>query len=447
MMLRLSALVLFSMMMTACSYNGIYRSQYSDMCSYQEKGDCPQSALQIGNADTRSEYRLGFIEYDDQGQLRQRGQQESVIDHYLGLAGKQDVIVVTYIHGWHHSAQPEDGNVQEFRELLAKVSASEAASSDSYSRDRRPVLGVYVGWRGDSLDIGFLNHITFWDRKSTAHEVGHKGVTEALLKLEELVNVRNTFKDGDPPSTSRLVVIGHSFGGAVAFSSLQKILADRFVNSRVGKSHQDTAEGFGNLVILMNPAFEAMRFSSLMELSQDKCRSYFPGQLPRLVILTSESDDATRLAFPAGRVFSTLFESHRVMERHECPQPGMTSSRLVKVSQSTADRSTVGHFEPYQTHRLEPIASEAGIARNFSLEKAYLHWSAHDNSVPGVYTTIDLVSKKRTTPRNPYMNIIVDEELMDGHNDIWGDGVIGFINELIMVSTTPLEVYEALIAK
>ena len=43
------------------------------------------------------------------------------------------------------------------------------------------------------------------------------------------------------------------------------------------------------------------------------------------------------------------------------------------------------------------------------------------------------------------MNIIVDEDLMDGHNDIWGDQIIGFISELITVSTTPQEVYEKLL--
>jgi hypothetical protein len=45
------------------------------------------------------------------------------------------------------------------------------------------------------------------------------------------------------------------------------------------------------------------------------------------------------------------------------------------------------------------------------------------------------------------MNIAVDKDLMDGHNDIWGDEVLGFISELITVSTTPVEVYEKLISE
>ena len=445
MLKKLTLLALASFMLAACSHNGIYRSQLSEECSYLKEGDCADNALQIGNIDAVNEYRLGFIEYDDQGQLRQREQQDSVIDSYLRLAGQQDVIVVTFVHGWHHSAKPEDSNIQEFRQMLANVSASEAVSSVKHERDRRPVLGVYIGWRGDSLAIPVVNHLTFWDRKATAHEVAYKGVTESLLRLEELVNVRNTFQDGAPPSTSRLVVIGHSFGGAVVFGSLQKILAERFVNSNGEKNFQSTADGFGDMVILMNPAFEALRFSSLMELSQDKCRGYFPGQLPKLAVLTSESDYATKWAFPAGRVFSTMFDRHRTMDRYECPKPSMANSRAIEVPQGKANRTTIGHFEPYQTHRLAPAT--AASPTEFDLERAYFDWSASDNSKPDVYTTVDLVSKERTTKRNPYMNIAVDKDLMDGHNDIWGDEVLGFISELITVSTTPLEVYEKLIAE
>ncbi len=435
----LSALLCLS----ACSYNGTYRSNLSDVCTFELPTDCAEHATQISLTGTDAEYRLGFIEYDDQGQLRDRAQQDRVLSEYLEIAGKQDVIVLTFVHGWHHSARPEDGNITEFRKMLASVSRQEAHSSQQQQRDRRPVLGVYIGWRGDSLDIPVINHATFWDRKATAHEVGRKGVTEALLRLEELVNVRNTFKDGDPPSTSRLVVIGHSFGGAVVYSSLQKILNDRFIDSRKGKNFGGNAEGFGDMVILMNPAFEALRFSSLFELSQEKCRGYFPGQLPKLAILTSESDYATKLAFPAGRFFSTVFERHRDMERYECPRPGMSNSRTVTIPQWKADRNTIGHFKPYLTHKLMP-ASERG-PESFDLERAYSDWSAHDVDQADIYTTVDLISMQKTTARNPYMNIAVDKELMDGHNDIWGDNIIGFISELITVSTTPQQVYEQLL--
>lgn len=199
------------------------------------------------------------------------------------------------------------------------------------------------------------------------------------------------------------------------------------------------------MVILMNSAFEALRFSSLIELSQDKCREYFPGHFPKLAVLTSESDYATKWAFPTDRIFSTMFDRHRTMDRYECTKPSMSSSHAIEIPQGKAKRTTIGHFEPYQTHRLAPAT--AASPTEFDLEHAYFDWSASDNSKPDDYTAVDLVSKERTTKRNPYMNFAVEKDLMDAHNDIWGDEVLCFIRELITVSTTPIEGYEKLIAE
>ena len=105
---------------------------------------------------------------------------------------------------------------------------------------------------------------------------------------------------------SRLVLIGHSFGGAALYSATSQILADRFVDSRSGKNSVDTAKGFGDLVVLLNPAFEAMSYAPLYDMAQARC-SYFDNQQPKLVVLTSESDDATKYLFPLGRMFSTFF--------------------------------------------------------------------------------------------------------------------------------------------
>ncbi|WDE14567.1 lipase [Thalassomonas haliotis] len=366
------------------------------------------------------------------------------MSHYLEVAARQDVLLLTFIHGWHHSAKPRDTNISKFRKLLEQVSATESRDSSRQKRQRRAVLGVYIGWRGDSIDLEYINTVTFWDRKNTAHEVGRQGVTQALLKLEELVNVRNFIKEGSPASTSRLVVIGHSFGGAVVYSSLQKVLTDRFIDSRKNKNYQGNAGGFGDLVLLMNPAFEALRFAPLFHLSQQGCRRYLADQLPKLAVLTSETDYATGIAFPVGRSLSTFFESHRNMTRHYCIRPGSKGKQAVEISQGSADRTAIGHFEPYLTHSLSAKSSDSD-KKAFDLLYAYQNWSAADKSQDGIFSTVDLNSHKRTTARNPYMNIQVSKTLMDGHNDIWGEDIVQFVSELIRMSTTPKEVYERML--
>ncbi|MCX2982807.1 lipase [Halieaceae bacterium IMCC14734] len=362
---------------------------------------------------------------------------------YRDIGGKRDVILTVFAHGWHHSAKPGDTNIESFKEMLAKISASETIAAAQDNREKREILGVYIGWRGDSMSIKYLNSITFWGRKSVAHEVGQQGVTEALLRLEEIVNVRAGFEMENPkPRNSRMVVIGHSFGGAVVFTALQQVMADRFIDSRPGKTYSNSAQGFGDLVVLMNPAFEAMRYSTLFDISQScgesSCRRYWPDQMPRLAVLTSEGDIATGMAFPAGRVFSTMFETHDTLERH-INTSAENKPVPIEIKESKADTTTIGHFEPYWTHRLEPLANDNSRDKDFVLRSLGKGWSEQDYGQQLEFEHVALKHLKRSHPLNPYLNIYVSEELIPDHNKIWGDRVIAFIEDLITISTTPIQ--------
>ncbi|WP_297533795.1 hypothetical protein [Thalassolituus sp.] len=37
-----------TLLLSACSHNGIYRGNYSDECTFKKEGDCAGNALQIG---------------------------------------------------------------------------------------------------------------------------------------------------------------------------------------------------------------------------------------------------------------------------------------------------------------------------------------------------------------------------------------------------------------
>jgi hypothetical protein len=437
-LLRYFSALLLAVLLSACASNEMYRSDYN-LCEYKQAGDCALNALQIHAPDGDDEYRLGFVEYDDQGQLRDRAQMQAVLDDYYRIAGSDDdVLLIVFIHGWHHSAEPEDSNIDSFRDMLAQVSKTEGIGSAQQGRSKRKILGLYVGWRGDSLTVPYVNGVTFWDRKNTAHDVGQQGVTEVLLKLEEIVNVKTGIEEENPPPVnSRLVVIGHSFGGAVMYTSLQKVLADRFINSRRGKTYSNDAQGFGDLVVLMNPAFEALRFSTLYDISQDSCRRYWQTQLPKLAILTSEADHATKYAFPAGRFFSTMFESHVSLDRHYCSKAGSQGIVPMQIEEGEADRNTVGHFEPYLTHRLNPAPELAARSKDYQIKQIQTIWSQQASGNTLDFDGSQLIHFGRTTPLNPYLNIQVDEALINDHNDIWRPEVVAFIRDLIVISTTP----------
>ena len=421
---------------TGCASNMPYRTD-NKPCIFSKQGDCVVNAIQHHAANQNDEYTLSFVEFDDQGQLRNRDQMQSVLDHYNEIAAKNDILLLIFVHGWHHSAAPGDENVQKFRGLLAKVSKTEHGNAKQQGLAPRKVLGVYLGWRGDSISIPYLNAVTFWDRKSTAHTVGLQGVTEVLLKLEEIVNVKRALDVQDKlPAASHLVVIGHSFGGAVVYTALQQALADRFIDSRSGKTFSGDAGGYGDLVVLINPAFEATRFATLYDLSQDFCRRYSPTQLPKLVILTSKQDLATKDIFPIGRFFSTLFETDTTLHRYICTRGG---KKELLVDEAEAGRNTVGHFAPYLTHELLPAKTHVSRAEGFSYQMLMNNWWSQQPGGTLHFEDTDLVHLDKTRPLNPYLNISVDGALIPNHNDIWGDAVVSFIRDMIVISTMPME--------
>ncbi len=183
-------LLSLSVLLGACAHNKIYRSKLSN-CIFDSLDNCEDHAITHYFPNTSKEFHLGFVEYDDQGQLRDLEQMNVVLDTYSQISDSDDVIVTVFVHGWQHSAAPDDSNVESFKQLLAEISHSETVASQQDKRAIRKVLGVYIGWRGDSSVVPILKYLTFWSRKYTALEVGLMGVTEVLLKLVKIVNLKN----------------------------------------------------------------------------------------------------------------------------------------------------------------------------------------------------------------------------------------------------------------
>jgi hypothetical protein len=412
---RTLLLILLSTLMSACASNDIYRSQFST-CTVAAEQSCESHSIQLHNVATKKEFLLGIVEIDDQGQLRNRMQMDELISKLETTAAKESLLINVFVHGWHHNAKPGDPNIDSFKENLAQLSEIENA----LHKQPRKVVGVYIGWRGESIDLPFLNDLTFWDRKNTAQKVGQFGMAEILLRLEQIRNVKNTQR---PQLKSRLVIVGHSFGGAAVYHATAQILADRFIDSRNDKNFIDTAKGFGDLVVLLNPAFEALSYAPLYDLAQSRC-SYFDNQQPRLVVLTSEADDATKYLFPLGRSLSTLFETYGTIERNECKRP-------LNYSEGVADRNTVGHFEPLLTHELRP----ASVVQAAAYNKVRNIWSQQQVGGTMQFGSTELVSLDRTAVRNPYLNVKVDASLMANHNDVFRKEIMEFVRMLTVLSS------------
>ena len=433
------------LLLTACISHQQYRNDYSLCISAVPETDCQSSALQEyrNPAIEGQEYLLGFVEFDDQGQLWDRDQMREVLDQLAVESVNQDLLMVVFAHGWKHSAKAGDDNIEKFRGTLKHLSAMESAISKNSGTAPRKVAGVYLGWRGGSVSVPLLKELTFWDRKNAAHKVGYGAVTEVLSRLELLRKTKHAVARGDgEESDTRLVVIGHSFGGAVVYSALSEILENGFVHTHGPEGLVSNTVGFADLVVLINPAFEAIRYSSLSDMSTERA-TYFASQLPKLAVLTSEADYATKFAFPAGRWFSTLFEKERVVQRHN-----PISKQDETIDEGKANVATIGHFEAYQTHYLRASAvltDEQQATFDVSTEVA-LFVAASDNweqDRPGssiVFNGSTLKRGPNSAGRNPYLNIYVDGELISNHNDIYDPRIESFVRQLILISSQSKDV-------
>jgi hypothetical protein len=437
----LQPIVFLSFLIVGCAQNEIYREKFEVRDMTCSKGDkqCEKYSLQIHNIGKDNPYSLGFVEIDDQGQLRDRRQMNALTKYLSNIAKEKSALVTVFVHGWHHNAEyePEDGNLTEFKELLSGLSKIESKKTN-----KRKIIGIYVGWRGDSIAIPAIRYLTFWDRKSTAQEVGYLGMTELLLRLEKINAVRNS---SNPTDKSRLVIIGHSFGGAVVYSATAQVLMSRFIESQFDCNTeredaidradrlQDHNDGLGDLVVLLNPAFEALRYAPAFDMTQASCTN---GTAPRLAILTSETDDATGKVFPLGRMFTTFFETHN--DEVERKDSNYTSKPL---DEGEADRNTIGHYMPFVSHRLEPLGKQKAkqIINNTDDLNKNIIWSKQVSKGTTQFGQTLLKHLGETNPTSPYLNIRVDRRIMDGHNGITGQDLKEFLTLLIHLTTDSAE--------
>ena len=260
------------------------------------------------------DYDLFFVEFDDQGWLarQERGDQTQIgaltqrltalikgrdpassddLKRLSALPDDQPLSLLVYTHGWHHSAAANDSNVRKFRRLLEGTAAvekelcllkrreagGEAAAKACSNREsitpwkkKRRVVGIYVGWRGDSILGPVIEHLSIWDRKLAAEKVALGSVQELFARLHNFyVQHECHFAQSAEAkricADVRMLTVGHSFGGLITYRSLAPRLMMNVVETHrrnVAADHVPYAYSVGDLTVLINPAFEGTRFEA-----------------------------------------------------------------------------------------------------------------------------------------------------------------------------------------
>lgn len=296
-------------------------------------------------------YRISFVEFDDKGDFWDRRQLAKAA-RFIGHSDKP-VLLVTYIHGWHHNAKDRPpggknpGDVQTFRCLLSELSVSESTKDFE-------VHGVYLGWRGRLVE-GPLDYLTFLDRKGAATRIAGTPVTETIFEL-----IRQARKNAE----SKCVVIGHSFGALL----LEKAMAQAMTGRIIAKPLPGGRERFtapADLILLVNSAAESLYAKEMSDMfARIGYRDDDDRNRPLIVSMTSVGDTATSGWFPFGTFFPNLF-AHRKYHwgnRHD--------SASDETDQNLYLTRTPGHNKKLFTHwvddKTEPpptALSESAVAR------------------------------------------------------------------------------------
>ena len=428
---------------SGCAGNKQYRTDLK-VCANTSAPEFHETALE-----RTTNYLLGFVEFDDQGWLWSRAQMDKVlvaIKEEMGPNRENGVLLLTFVHGWKNNAAYDNGNVEEVRKTLNYLADIESGLAKSNRLAPRKIVGVFVGWRGLTQKMWVVKQTTFWARKRTGHEVGRGALTELFLRLEALVNDSKVAvkaaaerADGERPAMSRLMIVGHSFGAAATYSAVAPLYLERILVPHHEHNGGTATSGFGDLVVLVNPAFEAARFQVLRDAAgSPRTDGTRQNQLLNLAIFTSKGDMATKDLFPIGRFFSTLFQSHRTN------------------GQYSANKTAVGHYRNFLTHDLVPrkpgerqldqppkdqteqkARYEADVlqAQQTVQSNWKQSWNKEDrrDAFRGEQTFGSTRLKPRTgAAPSPFIVAQVDTELVPNHNNIWRLRFVKFLGQFML---------------
>jgi hypothetical protein len=409
----------FALAITGCTTNGPLRSNESGVV---------KSILNTEGKD----YQFAFVEFGEQGSFQDTTQLDKARLLLQNTPGK--VLLVMYLHGWHNNAKSKD--VERFERFLAGIARFQQVKKTGFH-----VVGVYLGWRGESLTLKGANVFTIWDRKRAAERLAsNNDCLETISSLSAMARIRNR-------EDHYVVLLGHSLGGLV----LERAVAHSItaaVHSQAPKARP------ADLIITLNPASDSI-LTRQMVASLRSNFSYkgdfvgdgryvartdpsvtFPGNQQVIVALSAENDRATGGAFPAAMGLSAL------------------TKQFNKVSSPIDDNTTVsergyyttspGNKKDLITHRLRLLAEGEAVPRRMgnaideNLSRRSLsdgRFVTSDNNFPeGSDPKVPEPDKRKPiywrqwqlTPepmnaRTPYWIVQVPTTIIDNHGDIWSD--------------------------
>ena len=283
-------------------------------------------------------HTTAYIEFDEQGDFLDRGQLKAALaDQAVYHASKR--LLIFYAHGWQNNTRSRD--VALFNQFVAHLNEALAKVDDEQNppQPRWSVYGVYLAWRGTNFDpvdyvdahdpsqeiekpediqpktdyfawlpVTMVKYFTFWSRKSAAARFAGAPLLETIQSISNKVRAANNQMQTDPLTgsvsgkvLSRTILMGHSFGAYIIEKTLLQSIA-----AEEGPGSMGSITPPADLVILLNSAAPAIYAKEFIDYL--KWHKVGEPKMPFVVSITSEADEATKLAFPAGTIPESLFD-------------------------------------------------------------------------------------------------------------------------------------------
>ena len=252
----------------------------------------------------------------------------------------------------------------------------------------------------------------FLESKDSSVRVGNLSCTEVLFRIIRAVKSKN--------NGSQCIFVGHSFGGLIIENAICKaLLGAMFLNEG------EETDSPSDLVVLINPACEASmakQFSDILrrnkvivEMGGNTTRDGLT--FPIHISITSESDKATKYAFPFGQFFVNLPKSYRKYDRSPDGLP----------SQRRLNSHTAGHIPYFHNFEVQPIS-------NGDINKDKLEFSFNDGKCK--YRIVPHKDRRNTLP---FWVMQAPTDIVPNHSDIFTEGLENMLSALLHWAMTSVE--------
>ena len=369
-------------------------------------------------------YTLAFIEFDDQGELWSPSQMFRATELIKRANQAEDgSVVVVFIHGWQNNAsleqeQQEGKSLYGFKQFLSQAEQRARARDPTATR---PLVGVYLAWRGKSAHKPFSG-LTFWNRRRTANRIANGGaVSEALTRILQTINQN---------PESKALLIGHSFGGLLLEQAMLTSLVSGTVRAKAGQLDIPF-----DMVILINPASSSLRAKQLIEVfARDRTKVYQVDkqgeryERPLMISITSRTDMATRSLYPMGTSLGLLFTRFRTYGPEFCSP---------SAKQRNFYLYTAGHYRILHSHVVTgealPNAGESKKAMDF--QRGHDPATQQETiSFNGRKHRFTITKKPGVLNDTPYWIMNVPKELIPNHSDIFGVNTLRLMRALVQAT-------------